>query len=249
MRVCVFVIDRQLPVEDCLFKCYFLTLVGKLMAKNKVFGIGLNKTGTTTLGVCMNKLGYRHLSCRRDLLKLYRRGHADQVMNYMDGFDSFDDWPYPLMYRELWARFGDSARYILTTRSSSEKWLRSLENHARRSNPLSNCRKLAYGYHYPQNAPEAHLAFYESHNAEVRAFFAELGQTDLLLEMCWEKGHGWDELCGFLGEPVPDEPMPMANVTATRAKSGYESVNGTLLRLTSVNRWLTGRRPERPHSS
>jgi hypothetical protein len=87
--------------------------VEQLMARSKVFGIGLNKTGTTTLGCCFRKLGYRHLSVRPDLLKLYREGHVDQVMNYMDGFDSFEDWPYSLMYRELWARFGDSAHYIL----------------------------------------------------------------------------------------------------------------------------------------
>lgn len=219
------------------------------MAKSKVFGIGLNKTGTTTLGKCMKKLGYRHLSCRRDLLELYRNGHADQVMNYMDGFDSFEDWPYPLMYRDLWARFGGSARYILTTRSSSEKWLRSIENHALHTNPRANCRKLAYGYHYPQNAPEAYLAFYEAHNAEVRAFFAELGRTDLLLELSWEKGHSWDELCDFLCEPVPNEPLPTANVTANRRKSGYETANTVILWLSSVNRWLTGQRhPEPPHS-
>ena len=95
------------------------------MGKTKVIGIGLNKTGTTTLGVCMRRLGYRHLSCRRDLLKLYRTGQVDKVMAYMDGFDSFEDWPYPLMYRELWERYGDSARYILTTRASTGVWLRS----------------------------------------------------------------------------------------------------------------------------
>lgn len=219
------------------------------MVKNKVFGIGLNKTGTTTLGICMKKLGYRHLSCKRSLLKLYRQGHVDQVLTYIDRFDSFEDWPYPLMYRELWARYGDSARYILTTRLSSKKWLRSIENQALYANPRKNCAKLAYGYHFVQNAPEAHLAFYEAHNAEVRKFFVELGRPDLLLELCWEKGHGWNELCDFLGEPIPDEPFPTANVTAHRRKSGYETANKTILWFCSVKRWLTDRRSsKRPYS-
>ena len=32
-----------------------------------------------------------------------------------------------------------------------------------------------------------------------------------LLVRCWEKGAGWKELCAFLGEPIPDAPIPHAN--------------------------------------
>jgi len=40
----------------------------------KIFGIGLNKTGTKTLGRCFEALGRNSLSFRADLLSQFRVG-------------------------------------------------------------------------------------------------------------------------------------------------------------------------------
>lgn len=224
------------------------------MTRIKVIGLGLNKTGTTTLGACLKVLGYNHFSpkpvarkgrpgvggnARRDLLRLYRRGKVGCVLDQMDRHDSFEDWPYPLMYREIWAHFGDKARYILTTRITPETWLRSLEAHSLFAHPIRNSRKLAYGYRYPQLAPEKHLEIYAAHNADVRQFFSDVGRPDLLLDLCWERGDGWPELCGFLDLPVPDMPLPRSNVTARRAETGYEPWNRLAVRLLkAANGWV-----------
>ena len=88
--------------------------------KTKVFGLGLIKTGTTTLGVCLRHLGYNHQSNRRDLLIDVRHGEFGQLFEVCDQFDSFEDWPYPLIFRELYERYGDGARYILTVRASAD---------------------------------------------------------------------------------------------------------------------------------
>src|SRR5579859_2611094 len=101
----------------------------------KIFGIGLNKTGTTTLGACLTRLGYRHGSCRRDLLIAYREGRLDEIFAETDRLDSFEDWPYPLIYRELFFRYGEGAKFILTRRATPRIWLRSLMRHALRTNP------------------------------------------------------------------------------------------------------------------
>jgi hypothetical protein len=182
----------------------------------------------------MKQLGYRHIGYRRDLLKAYRSDRLEQVFKVIDQNDSFEDWPYPLMYRELWERYGTTARYILTTRISSPKWLASLENHAMFTHPLRHSRKLAYGYRYPHYAQQAHIDFYERHNAAVRAFFSEPERARFFLDLCWEKGHGWPELCGFLGVPAPDMPVRAANATASRKPSGYERANYALMRFLSV---------------
>jgi hypothetical protein len=71
----------------------------------KVFGVGLNKTGTTTLGVCLRSLGFRHVSCRRDLLESFRNRNLERVFAVADAHDSFADWPWPLMYGELATAF------------------------------------------------------------------------------------------------------------------------------------------------
>jgi hypothetical protein len=43
----------------------------------------------------------------------------------------------------------------------------------------------------------------------VLAFFAD--KPGRLLRFDLWAGHGWAELCGFLGLPVPDRPFPHRN--------------------------------------
>jgi type II secretion system protein G len=179
--------------------------------RRKVFGLGLNKTGTTTLGKCLRQLGYRHVSCRRDLLHLLRAGDLEPIFKVIDEYDCFEDWPFPLMYRELFERYGDKACYILTTRSSPQRWVESLKSHALRSPSDQQCRSLVYGFEYPHGHEDEHLAFYERHNADVRAFFREREAETLFLELCWERGDGWEALCTFLGHAVPSVPFPHSN--------------------------------------
>lgn len=178
---------------------------------NKVFGIGLNKTGTTTLGMCLKQLGFKHLSCRRDLLLAYRENRLSEIFAIIDQYESFEDWPYPLMYRELLNRYGSTAKFILTTRSSPAVWLDSLKSHALRTDPDNHCRLLAYGHNYPHGQEQQHIDFYNNHNQAVREFFSERGASSQLAEMCWEAGHGWIELCSFLALDVPAVEFAHAN--------------------------------------
>ena len=180
----------------------------------KIFGIGLNKTGTTTLGACLTQLGYDHMSARRDLLVEVAGGRHEKLFQVCDRHESFEDWPYPLAYRELFARYGEGARFILTVRASPQAWLASLKAHAARISPVDHCRLLAYGYAYPHGFEAQHLAFYERHVAEVRAFFRAEGAEHLLKVLCWERGDGWAELCSFLDEAPPNRPFPHANSKA-----------------------------------
>ncbi len=182
--------------------------------KSKVFGIGLNKTGTTTLGECLKRLGFKHLSCRRDLLIAFRQNRLAEIFEVIDEHESFEDWPYPLMYRELFYRYGSSARFILTTRSSPAAWLESLKSHSLRTHPDNHCRLLAYGHDYPHGREQEHVEFYNAHNQAVIEFFRQQGAASQLAEMCWEKGHGWKDLCRFLDLEAPAVAFPHANKQA-----------------------------------
>ena len=179
--------------------------------KRKVFGIGLNKTGTTTLASCLQHLGYRHMSARRDLLEAWFKRDLYPLFRVCDDFDSFEDWPYPLAYKDLFFRYGNDARYILTVRSTPKSWLESLKNHSLQTDPLKHCRLLAYGYNYPHGFEREHLKFYETHTSEVTSFFKNQGSEHLLSTVCWENGDDWAVLCDFLGEPLPLIPFPHEN--------------------------------------
>lgn len=176
--------------------------------KPKVFGVGLNKTGTTTLGAMGRELGYTCTSWDYDLLADLKRGDLSRLFDVADRHDWFEDLPWPLAYRELDDRYPGS-RFVLTVRKSPQAWLASTRRHSL----LTAVRKrdhrtMVYGATYPHGNGRRYIDVYNRHNQQVRDYFA--GRDDLL-EMCFETGDGWPELCGFLGEPVPAAPTPHAN--------------------------------------
>ena len=173
----------------------------------KVFGIGLNKTGTKTLGACLRTLGFRNKSYDLELLGAWSTGNLKEIFSVSDRYDSFEDWPWPLLYKEFDQRYPE-ARFILTLRKDPSAWFDSLCRHAVRTGP-TEARKIVFGHEMPHSFEEEHLALYNCHREEVIRYFH--GREDKLLILCFEKGDGWHELAGFLGFPVPDAPFPHMN--------------------------------------
>jgi hypothetical protein len=189
-----------------------------------IFGIGLNKTGTTTLGHACEQLGFKHLgwvkagspdSLRvpfdsRDLMKAWDRGDTKYLVDVARDFDIVEDWPWPLVWREMDEAFPD-ARFVLTRRSSVDLWLKSQRRHVDASwGGGYRMRAKIYGTVRPEDGLEGYKGIYEGHLAQVRDYFNGSGR---LLEVCWDEGDGWPELGGFLGVPVPDVPFPHSNRT------------------------------------
>lgn len=195
----------------------------------KVVGIGLGRTGTTTLGACLKQLGYNHVSYDFDTFSRLIDGEMDSVMAVVDRFESFDDWPWPLLYRDIDRRYPD-AKFILTVRRDAQVWYRSM---CALSVTLGDARwfsEYVFGHEMPQGYRAQYVDYYERHNAEVRAYFAD--RPSKLLEICWEEGDGWEQLAPFLGADVPASPLPHANKTTALVYYG-DSV-----RLALVYRWL-----------
>jgi len=62
--------------------------------KQKVFGIGLQRTGTTTLMECLRAVDYRVAEFNMDLLYRYRMGDSVATIMYLLDFDAAQDlWP------------------------------------------------------------------------------------------------------------------------------------------------------------
>lgn len=186
-----------------------------MQAYNKVFGIGLNKTGTSSLGEALKVLGFHHKRWSPVLLNLHLAGKHDQIFRRIAPYEAFEDWPWPLMVEQLLDRYGDKARFVLTRRDSPERWLSSLKRHARVLNGKSSPRKAIYGYAHPQMNEAHHIAFYQEHLERTRALFAARGLSHILIELCWDEGHGWDELGSFLNRIPPDSPFPHLNASAS----------------------------------
>jgi hypothetical protein len=173
----------------------------------KIVGIGLNKTGTKTLRACMRHWQLKHISFCPEAFDLWRNNDYSTLMTWVAAFDSFEDWPWPLMFKEIDRTFPGS-RFILTRRRSPDVWFESLCRQADRTGPTI-FRKYAYGFEMPHNHKREHIRAYEEHLQSVREHFND--RSEALLEVCWEEGSGWTELARFLGFPRPDISFPHEN--------------------------------------
>lgn len=188
----------------------------------KVFCIGFYKTGTTTLYEALKVLGYRAINGDKpgsypgadDGATLIRRIDAgDFRLPTFDLFDAFTDNPYFTIWRQIHGLFPE-AKYIFTVRDE-QRWIESCVRFYanRRIRPM---RVWMFGEHAdPARSTESRQAWldaYRAHNAAVREHFAG-SPPGRFLELDPVRNPRWDELCGFLGQPVPDVPWPHANPT------------------------------------
>ena len=189
--------------------------------KRKVFCIGLGKTGTTTFKHCSRILRLRHKTgpivlglAGLSLGHTAKRQAEERLIGVAQHYDAFGDYPWPYLYETLSAAF-PNALFVMTRRSSVEKWYISLCRHYDRTGP-TEAKRLAYGYYSPYDNPHAHKQLYEEHLASARDYFCG---SNHYKEFCWENGDGWPELCNFLEMPQPELPFPHANANAGRRDS------------------------------
>ncbi|MFM2198912.1 MAG: hypothetical protein RLZZ505_2344 [Verrucomicrobiota bacterium] len=167
----------------------------------------------------MKLLGYRRLGWTTrlspPLVLRYFEKRYQPLFRAAYAVDIAEDLPWPLLYKELDEHF-PNARFVLTTRLTEEKWLKSISNHIK-GDYIGH--KLLYGYYHPRENSDAFLEKYRSHNEAVRQHFK--GRPEKLLEMCFEEGDGWEKLCPFLGlHTIPQFPFPHSN----KAKENKEEV-------------------------
>tara|TARA_R110002020_G_scaffold268819_3_gene484098 strand:- start:39331 stop:40023 length:693 start_codon:yes stop_codon:yes gene_type:complete len=95
----------------------------------KVFGIGLHRTGTTTLEKVLEQLGYNvcpHMLGYR-LMKDWYEDNYSSIIELAQNYDGFQDspWCHPGLYKVLDREYPTS-KFILTVRDP-ERWFSSLE--------------------------------------------------------------------------------------------------------------------------
>lgn len=182
---------------------------------DKVFGVGWAKTGTTSLGRALEILGYSHIGQRMDLVEDLMKGNDRRLWEMTKTADAFEDWPWILLYRQLYERY-PTAKFILTCREE-QSWLGSYRAMLDRGVRNHQIRRFIYGFDVAQASDETLLSRVRSHNEAVRGFFAD--KPGQLLVVNWGMGDGWPELCGFLGKPIPESDFPHENKRPQRPSS------------------------------
>lgn len=152
----------------------------------KVWGIGLPRTGTKTLTLAMQTLGWSGV-------------HNPKRLTDFNDYDHASDMPACLNVEMLNATYRDSL-FVLTVRDI-DKWLDSCERWFNAPMPPTGTGpgQLARSIGSPVFDRDVFRAGYGRHVSLVRAFFASRQSRLLTLDICG--GDTPDKLCDFLGVP------------------------------------------------
>lgn len=180
----------------------------------KIFGIGLHKTGTTSLSSALQILGYNTIRFPYKFLKS-SNGELSLDYNKINKYDALCDTPIAYFYKELDKKFPNS-KFILTIRDL-EKWAKSAKKHFSitrailrenfRGKEVKDYIIRLFGtdvFDY-----EKFVETYKNHNKQVQDYFSNRKEDILLINIC--NGGGWDKLCSFLKKPIPEEKFPVKN--------------------------------------
>lgn len=209
--------------------------VGHGLGDKKVFIIGYNKTGTTSLKWLFQNWGFSigdeavgHILTEDWLV----HGRTDRILGYVETAQVFQDKPFSTdgLYKVLDEAYPDAV-FILSVRASDQEWFDSWIRHhknrysgdPKRLPTMDELKRfsnwLYKGYFFDSDAmqwgeeniynEEVYKAGYNRHIAEVRAHFE--GRPGKLLEICLSRPGEFNRLKAFLRVKSQENKFPHAN--------------------------------------
>ncbi len=189
----------------------------------KIFGIGLSKTGTSSLHAALEILGYRSI-------------HFPISREEIHAHDASSDISVSCQFKQL-DKLYPGSKFILTTRDLNQ-WLQSCEHHFGRKVNLGELpaklreflmtqRLLNYGT--TSYDPVLFQDAYQRHIQHVQNYFAHRHQDLLIMNI--SSGEGWERLCHFLEHSIPEQPFPQENVACGALEERFRDMT---IRLESV---------------
>ncbi len=190
-----------------------------------VIGAGVGRTGTYSLKLAINQLGFGPCHHMEEVLinrptqvplwAAASKGNPDWAAIFK-GYRSAVDWPTAGFFRELHRAY-PNAKFILTDRRT-ESWVESFSqtiykllgavDHAPPDMRewLHMAKSVIARTGFPDGLDISGLTrAFEAHIAAVKA---AIPARQLLV---YDVKEGWGPLCAFLGVPEPAEPFPRTN--------------------------------------
>lgn len=207
-----------------------------LKQKPKIFCIGQNKTGTTTIEAVLKGFGYRLGNQVKGelLLEAWYARDFKQIIKFCKTAEAFQDVPFslPYTYQHIDVAF-PNAKFILTERDSADQWYQSLTKFhsklwadGKRIPTAADLKKakyrgLGYAYRfnkYLYNTPETDIynetilqAHYLNYNQTVKNYFKSRPEKLLIINVSNPLDYG--NLCAFLNKPKLADNFPWENKT------------------------------------
>ncbi len=227
-------IQKKIKTKITNLKSRYFYYSSMVTRKPKVFGIGRNKTGTTSLTAAMAELGFV-VGIEKDGAKLIADWAArdfESIIKYCHTGEFFQDGPFsrPYTYVVLDQAFPNS-KFILTVRDNAEQWYNSLVKHMTKKHgknnqlptqtDLQNSNYIYKGFLWEANrltsiTPDNDLfnkdlliESYNRHNKNIIEYFRHRPQDLLVLNVA-EKD-SLKKLCDFLGVKSDKTEFPWKN--------------------------------------
>jgi len=198
----------------------------------KVIGAGFGRTGTLSLKIALERIGFgpcyhmMEVFPRPDHVAKWHRLAFERSMDWDEifrGFHATVDWPAARWWREIAAHFPD-AKVLLSVRDPAA-WYKSVTDtiYQPMKSPAPDgapelvrlqsemARKAILSETFDNRFEDnAHtIEVFQKHNQAVR------DAIDPARLLVFDVREGWGPLCRFLEAPIPDEPFPRLNDTAT----------------------------------
>jgi Sulfotransferase domain len=228
-------IDSRIIMKNKYLKKLTNALFPK--TKNKIFCIGQNKTGTTSLQATFQQLGYKVGNQREAelLWREYWQADFDSITKYCKTAEVFQDVPfsYPNTYKYLDKVFPNS-KFILSIRDNPEQWYKSITGfHSKlfgsgkvpTVDDLKNAEYVCKGWMwenmsklyglsendnpYDEQKLKAH---YVKYNQEIQEYFSSR-KEDLLVINLSEQG-AYQKFCDFIDVKSDKKDFPWENKTS-----------------------------------
>jgi hypothetical protein len=188
-----------------------------------VIGAGYGRTGTLSLKIALEQLGYVKCHHMLEVINDSRQsagwmaaalGEPTNWDDLYQGYQAAVDWPTCHFYRAL-ADYYPDAKVILSVRDPLA-WFHSISNTTLRvikqgmadgsTTPNLGSELVVKGaFEGDLDDPDHAVAIFNRHTEEVKAGI----DSDRLL--VFDVRQGWKPLCAFLNKPVPTGDFPRSN--------------------------------------
>ena len=207
-----------------------------LRKKQKVFCIGRNKTGLTSLGQALEGFGYKLGNQRKSELLLDDWAKKDfaKIIRHCRTADAFKDVPFSLDHTfEIVDQAFPGSKFILSVRENAAEWYDSHIRYDTRALgkgrlPVADDLKSytyrkpgwywqlhQYVYHIDESTlydRDTYIKHYENYNRNVIEYFKN--RPDDLLVINLKDDNAMEKLCNFLNIKYAGRSMPHLNKSA-----------------------------------
>lgn len=204
--------------------------------KQKVFCIGRNKTGLTSLGQALHSFGYKLGKQRKSelLLEDWAKKDFTRIIKHCKSADAFKDVPFSLDYTyAVMDQAFPGSKFILSIRENAEEWY---ESHIRFDTRIIGKDRLPtaedlksfpyrktgwywqlqqYVYQVDENSlydRDTYINHYENYNRNVINYFKNRPNDLLVINL--KDDNAMEKLCKFLNIDITGKSMPHLNKSA-----------------------------------